>query len=104
MGTPSTSKYADDTDLNTTEVLPAPGSPTRGLCALGWAPVSAKATRSGASNCGLMAAYKVMVESTANAWIMAARLGSLSMSINTVSAVRSPGLNWEEAIELRRKI
>ena len=90
MGMPSTSKYADDTDLNVTDVLPAP--------------VSAKATRSGASNCGLTAAYAVMVDSPASAWIMAARFGSLSMSINTVSAVRSPGLNWEDAIALRRKI
>ena len=35
---------------------------------------------------------------------MAARFGSLSMSINTVSAVRSPGLNCDDAIALRRKI
>src|SRR4051812_19169285 len=41
-----TSKYADDTDLKTTDVLPAP--------------LSATAMRSGASNCGLTAAYAVM--------------------------------------------
>src|SRR4029078_8954351 len=78
MGMPSTSKYEPETDLNTTGVLPAP--------------LSAKATRNGASNCGLTAAYAVMVASLVTASIIAARFGSLLMSNTTPSAGRSHGL------------
>ena len=53
---------------------------------------------------GRTAAYAVIVDSVAIAWIIAARFGSLLMSINTVSAVRKPGSNRDEAIALRRKI
>src|ERR671918_560998 len=62
MGMSSTSKYDPETDLNATRVLPAP--------------VSAKATRNGASNCGLTAADAVTVASLVTAWIIAARLSS----------------------------
>ena len=46
----------------------------------------------------------MIVESVAIAWSMAARFGSLMMSIMTVSAVRSPGSKRDDAIALRRKI
>ena len=53
---------------------------------------------------GRTAAYAVMVDSDAIASIIAARFGSLSISMNTVSAVRKPGSNRDDAIALRRKI
>src|SRR5256885_7175427 len=91
MGIPSTSKYDPETALSVTRVLPAPVA------------VSAKATRNGASNCGLTAANAVIVASLVTAWIIAVRFSSLLMSINTVSAVLKPGSNGAEAIALRRK-
>src|SRR4051812_18524324 len=90
MGMSSTSKYELETDLNTTGVLPAPAS--------------TQPMRNGASNCGLTAAYAVIVASLEMAWVIAARFGSLVMSINTVSAVRKPGSTRAEAIVLRRKM
>ena len=42
--------------------------------------------------------------SDAIAWIIAARFGSLSISMTTVSTVRKTGSNRDEAIALRRKI
>jgi hypothetical protein len=59
--------------------------------------------RNGASICGLTAANEVIVASVVTACISAARFGSLSISINTVSAVRKPGSNRAEEIALRRK-
>jgi hypothetical protein len=44
-----------------------------------------------------------MVDSLASAWAMAARF-SLLISINTVSAVRRPGLYRDDVSALRRKI
>ena len=53
---------------------------------------------------GRTAAYAVMVDSDAMAWTIAARFGSLAIWIITVSAVRKPGSNRDEAMALRRKI
>jgi hypothetical protein len=53
---------------------------------------------------GRTAPYAVMVDSDAMAWSIAVRFGSLLMSMKTVSAVRKPGSNCDDAIALRRKI
>ena len=53
---------------------------------------------------GRRPAYAAMVDSDAIAWIIAARFGSLIISMRTVSTVRKPGSNRDDAIALRRKI
>ena len=67
-------------------------------------PAWAKAWSGAAIMLGRMAACAVIVRSEAIAWSIAARLGSLGMSMITVSAVRKPGSNRDEAMALRRKI
>jgi len=90
IGMPSTSKYSAETCLYESATLPPPAS--------------ANPRGGNASNGGLTPANARTVGSLASARTMASRLSSLMTSIESVSTVRNPGLNCDDATALRRKI